>query len=175
MVMTSALQRCLLGILVGDAHGSPYEGRRVTGTRIGSYTDDTEQAYGIALWLKSGKLDLENLAGTLRAVYSGAERGYGSSQINFLEGREHRRDSFGNGAAMRAAPIGTFAKNARETIELATLQCRITHNHPTAVAGSVTVALTAHLKLNGKDLDEILTYYPTCLQGPSRGATIRIP
>ena len=58
--MTSFMQRCLFGTLIGDAHGSPYEGRRVSGTKIGSYTDDTEQAYGIAQWLKSGRLDLEN-------------------------------------------------------------------------------------------------------------------
>ena len=52
----------------------------MSGARIGSYTDDTEQAYAVALWLMSGSLDLHNLERILRSVYSGEDRGYGSSQ-----------------------------------------------------------------------------------------------
>lgn len=166
--MTSLMQRCLFGTLIGDAHGSPYEGRRVSGTKIGSYTDDTEQAYGIAQWLKSGRLDLENLARTLRSVYTGEDRGYGGSQAAFLEGVEYRKDSFGNGAAMRAAPIGVYTKSPDETIRLATLQCRLTHNHPSAIAGSVTVALIAFLLKTGKDLSAIPVLYPDALL-PQKG------
>jgi ADP-ribosyl-[dinitrogen reductase] hydrolase len=161
--MSTALQNCLLGILIGDAHGSPYEGRKVSGTRIGPYTDDTEQAYGIALWLLSRKMDLGNLGRMLRAVYTGADRGYGNSQIDFLEGREHRKDSYGNGAAMRAAPIGVCMKDPKSTIAIATLQCRLSHDHPEAIAGSVTVALLAHLIQNGKDLRRLALLYPGAL------------
>ena len=169
--MNSLMQRCLFGTLIGDAHGSPYEGRKVSGTRIGSYTDDTEQAYGIAQWLKSGRLDLENLAKTLRSVYTGENRGYGSSQAGFLGGKEYRKDSFGNGAAMRAAPIGVYAKSPEETIRLATLQCRLTHNHPSAIAGSVTVALIAFLLKTGKDLSAVSALYPDALL-PQKGEDI---
>jgi len=157
------MQRCLLGTLVGDAHGSPDEGRRVSGARIGSYTDDTEQAYAVALWLMSGSLDLQSLARTLRSVYSGEDRGYGRGQAEFLEGKEYRKDSFGNGAAMRAAPIGVHAKNRDETIRLAALQCRLTHNHPSAIAGSVTVALLAFQLKAGKDLAAISAHYSVAL------------
>jgi hypothetical protein len=39
---------------------------------------------------------------------------------------------------MRAAPIGVFAVSTDGTIGLARQQCRLTHNHPFAIAGSVT-------------------------------------
>jgi ADP-ribosylglycohydrolase len=161
--VATALQKCLLGTLIGDCHGSPYEGRKVTGVRIGSYTDDTEQAYGVALWLLSGKRDLKTLTETLRRVYSGEDRGYGASQADFLEGREHRKDSYGNGAAMRAAPIGVLAGTAEKAAALAALQCRLTHNNPAAIAGSVTVALLAYLARGGRDPATVSGLYPAAL------------
>jgi len=155
--------KSLFGILIGDCSGSPYEGRQVTGDRIGPYTDDTEQAYGIALWLKSGKHTRASLKRYLQMVYSGVDRGYGANQAKFLEGRPHRTDSFGNGSAMRAAPIGEYCKKPETVIKLAALQSQLTHNHPQAIAGSVTIALLAYLAKSSRNPRSINTLYPRAL------------
>jgi ADP-ribosylglycohydrolase len=118
----------LHGIFIGDCCGAPYEGRReVTGQKIGAYTDDTEQAYGVSLWLKSKKVTLD-----------------------------------------RAAPIGEILGSAEAVMKTATLQCKLTHNHPMAINGSVTIALLAYLTKNGKDPSSALNIYPEALF-PKRG------
>ncbi len=160
--------KVLLGIFIGDCCGSPYEGRTVTGNKIGSYTDDTEQALGIALWLKNGKLTLDSLKKSLKKVYSGRKRGYGAGQADFLEGKPYRKDSFGNGASMRVAPVGVFGKNPNEVIQLATLQSQLTHNHKDAIAGAVTIALATYLIYHGQSLKKISSFYLKALL-PQKG------
>ena len=149
----------LTGILIGDACGSPYEGRMVTGNAIGPYTDDTEQALGIANWLASGDHSLKKLKTELQGVFSGPQRGYGAGQADFLQGKPTRKDSFGNGAAMRVACIGCYGKDTAQVIKLATLQCQLTHKHPEAVAGAVTIALAVFLAKQGKSLDSLPKLY----------------
>jgi ADP-ribosylglycohydrolase len=54
--------------------------------------------------------------------------------------------SFGNGAAMRVAPLGAyFADDFDKLIEQAELSAVITHSHPEGVAGAIAVALAAAL------------------------------
>lgn len=162
------MKNSLLGIFIGDCFGSPYEGRRGTGDEVGPYTDDTEQAYGIALWLKSGDHSLHNLEKQLKSVFSGSGRGYGANQASFLRGDAYRKDSFGNGAAMRVAPAGEYGKNSDEVIRLAKLQCQLTHQHRAAVDGAVTIALLAHLVKSGKDPEKIKEIYPEAML-PEKG------
>jgi ADP-ribosylglycohydrolase len=52
--------------------------------------------------------------------------------------------SFGNGAAMRVAPIGAyFAEVMDDVVEQATRSAQVTHTHPEALAGSIAVAVAA--------------------------------
>jgi ADP-ribosylglycohydrolase len=52
--------------------------------------------------------------------------------------------SFGNGAAMRVAPIGAFFAGDIDTIvEQATRSSVITHTHDEAIAGAIAVAVAA--------------------------------
>jgi ADP-ribosylglycohydrolase len=54
--------------------------------------------------------------------------------------------SFGNGAAMRVAPLGAyFADDLAKLTEQAELSAVITHSHPEGVAGAIAVALAAAL------------------------------
>lgn len=149
----------LYGTLIGDACGSPYEGGMVTGNTIGSYTDDTEQAYGIALWLKQGDWTPPSLTQILKSVYTGPHRGYGGNTISFLEGVPHRKDSFGNGSAMRVAAVGEILEMEDQVIEIASLQSRLTHDHPEAIAGAVTIALLAFYIKKGWDPHKVKDKY----------------
>jgi poly(ADP-ribose) glycohydrolase ARH3 len=55
-------------------------------------------------------------------------------------------DSFGNGGAMRIAPIGCFYHSDLQAVqENAILSARITHNHPEGLAGAVAQATAVAL------------------------------
>jgi poly(ADP-ribose) glycohydrolase ARH3 len=125
---------CLLGLAIGDAVGAPYEG--LTGTdifyRFGApdrlvtnpdadplfYTDDTEMMIGVAETLiECGCVVEERLCRAFADNYH-LERGYGQGAERIIGRMIHGKDwrrlaetifpggSFGNGAAMRVAPIG---------------------------------------------------------------------
>ncbi len=54
--------------------------------------------------------------------------------------------SYGNGAAMRAAPIGAFfANDPKRTAREAKLSAQVTHAHPEGQAGAIAVAVAASL------------------------------
>jgi ADP-ribosylglycohydrolase len=55
--------------------------------------------------------------------------------------------SFGNGAAMRVAPLGAFfAEEPRAVVsEQARLSAEVTHAHPEGIAGAIAVAVAAAL------------------------------
>ena len=60
--------------------------------------------------------------------------------------------SYGNGSAMRVAPLGAyFADNPQKIIEQARLSSVATHTHFEAVAGAVAVALAAGKACNMRD------------------------
>ncbi len=119
---------CLLGLAVGDALGAPFEGRRsVSGSevyaaarrrRILRYPDDTHMALGVAESLAAcGGFDGRHMAETfVRNFEREPWRGYGPGPPRIFRriklGAPWDRaaediypgGSFGNGAAMRAAP-----------------------------------------------------------------------
>jgi ADP-ribosylglycohydrolase len=56
------------------------------------------------------------------------------------------RGSFGNGAAMRVAPIGAyFADDLEGLVKQAKLSAQVTHSHSEGIAGAIAVALAAGL------------------------------
>jgi ADP-ribosylglycohydrolase len=60
-----------------------------------------------------------------------------------------REDAFGNGAAMRVAPIGAFfADDLEAVVEYATRSSGITHTHDEAIAGAIAVAVAVALAHN---------------------------
>ncbi|MFI8081259.1 ADP-ribosylglycohydrolase family protein [Kitasatospora sp. NPDC086009] len=81
-----------------------------------------------------------SMHGVLRAVGAGADwRSVTAEQFG-------GQGSYGNGAAMRAAPLGAwFAEDLDTVARQAELQALTTHFHPEAVAGAVAVALAAAL------------------------------
>ena len=77
------------------------------------------------------------------------------------------RGSWGNGAAMRVAPLGAyFADDPGRAASEAVLSAEVTHTHPEGVAGAVAIAVAAALAagepgLRGEDfLDEVAERTP---------------
>jgi poly(ADP-ribose) glycohydrolase ARH3 len=165
---------CLLGLAVGDALGGCFEGQTADYiTRryptpealIASppketlyYTDDTQMAIGVAEALaEDGAIVEATLCRAFVANYV-PSRGYGWGARQVLEAMEDGRDfrrvaethfpggSFGNGAAMRVAPVGLyFHANHDRVWEQARLSALPTHIHPLGIEGAQLLALATAL------------------------------
>ncbi|HKP59031.1 MAG TPA: ADP-ribosylglycohydrolase family protein [Polyangiales bacterium] len=163
-------QLSLDGLSVGDAFGARFFGATETVVpKIDArqlpldpwlYTDDTEMAISVVEVLESiDEIDQDLLVRRFAARMNDM-RGYGGGTYRLLcavqEGGAWRRlsaagfrgvGSFGNGAAMRVAPLGAyFADRALEhIIEQARLSAEVTHMHAEGIAGAVAVAVAAAL------------------------------
>jgi poly(ADP-ribose) glycohydrolase ARH3 len=120
------------------------------------YTDDTAMALGLAQSLvELGRLDEQHLGDTFRANYQREPwRGYASGPptvfalverygMPYVEAARSLfggEGSFGNGAAMRVAPVGLFFHDAPDLYEQARRSAVVTHAHPIGVDGAASLA-----------------------------------
>lgn len=152
----------LEGLSVGDALGNLLTFQEVPQELPGgpwSYTDDTEMAISIYEMLGArGRIDQDRLA-TAFALRYNRHRGYGTAARKLLEDIGSQpvgswrslapalffgKGSFGNGAAMRVAPLGVFfAEDYARVVEQARRSAQVTHWHPEGIAGAVAVAVAA--------------------------------
>jgi ADP-ribosylglycohydrolase len=127
-----------------------------------------------------GEIDQDNLAARFAERFSrDPYRGYSRATYQFLShlwsGGDWREltwsrfkdGSYGNGSAMRAAPMGGFFHgNPEGAAQQAALSSEVTHAHPEGIAGAVAVAVAASLAspdsdLSGSDfIEEVLKYTP---------------
>lgn len=156
----------LIGTAVGDSLGAGSEGffgyREVR--EIGQrYTDDTAMMIGVAESLVENKgFNGEQMAKRfVENYYQEPWRGYGStpprifraikSGISWQEAPQKvfPQGSYGNGAAMRIAPIGLFYYDDPEKLrEMAYQTSRITHTHQLGMEGAALEALAVAFALN---------------------------
>jgi poly(ADP-ribose) glycohydrolase ARH3 len=120
------------------------------------YTDDTAMAIALAeSLLETGSLDEQHLGDTFREHYHREPwRGYASGpptlfalveEQGIAYTRAARRlfngqGSFGNGAAMRIAPLGLYFFDDADLYELARRSAAVTHAHPTGIDGAAVLA-----------------------------------
>lgn len=174
----------LEGLSVGDAFGV-YHGNRDIPLVQGAwqYTDDTVMALSIYETLRQyGALDQELLAQSFAAHYD-RSRGYGPAMHRVLrlirEGQgwskaAHQafagQGSFGNGSAMRVAPLGAyFADDMNALVDNARRSAEVTHAHAEGIAGAIAVAAAAGIaaQCRGADaperyefIDRVMAYVP---------------
>jgi poly(ADP-ribose) glycohydrolase ARH3 len=172
----------LLGLAVGDAVGAPFEGLPAdfvfwhagpVGELLSRpfdeplrYTDDTQMTIGVVeALLADGEIRAETLIHMFAANYD-PERGYGRGARQILEAVAAGEDwdrlaeevfpggSFGNGAAMRVAPIGlVFAHDPERLAEQAVASAWPTHRHPLGIEGARLMARAIGLAVQGPPLD----------------------
>ena len=165
------LQRALdtlEGLSLGDAFGQCFfqepdpdalVRRQVLPVAPWYYTDDTEMSLSvISVLSRHGSIEQDELAYSLAQHYD-YDRAYGPSMHRVLErirngeawqivGRNsfEGQGSYGNGAAMRAAPLGAYyAVDIERAASEAALSAEVTHAHPEGIAGAVAVAVAAAL------------------------------
>ena len=131
------------------------------------FTDDTLMAISIVDTLRVyGEIVEPQLATHFASLYD-PSRGYGAAMRRLLQrigvrGGEFWREesislfegggSFGNGSAMRVAPLGAyFADDLDRVIEQAERSALVTHAHLEAVAGAIAVAMGAALAWKTRD------------------------
>ena len=166
------------GLVLGDAFGDGWftrsdedtEGlwaRRELRPTPWSWTDDSAMACVLFAHLRTwGEVRPGLLADAFAAEYHrDSGRKYGPSMHRVLRrigaGEDYRavttaqfggQGSYGNGAAMRVAPLGAwFRDDLGAVVEQARLSALASHAHPEAVAGAVAVAVAAALAAAGAD------------------------
>ncbi|MGQ4431222.1 ADP-ribosylglycohydrolase family protein [Streptomyces sp. SAS_260] len=164
------------GLVMGDAFGDSWFTRsdedaeklwaaRELRPAPWSWTDDSAMAFVLFAHLVAhGEVRPGALAREFAAEYErDPSRGYGPSMHGILRrvgdgedwqavttGQFGGQGSYGNGAAMRVAPLGAwFRDDLKAAAEQARLSALTTHAHPEAVAGAVAVAVAGALAAAG--------------------------
>jgi len=171
---------CLIGAAIGDGLGAWREGRRIAekediaslAERVEelAYTDDTHMTIGVVESLiQSRGFDGEHMAQTFIKNYEAEPwRGYGPGPprvFRMIKSGEpwdsaankiYRGGSFGNGSAMRVAPIGLlYSNNPAKLREIAYKSSSITHSHELGKEGAALQAYAVALALNTPSDEEI--------------------
>lgn len=157
----------LRGLSVGDALGSqffvpvnyPLLKQRELPPGSWQWTDDTEMACSVlAVLVEHERIDQDALAHSF-ADHHDFDRGYGPAVNRLLrlvrEGGDWRelasalfqgQGSWGNGSAMRIAPLGAwYADDPEQATHQAEISSYTTHQHREAVVGAMAVAAAASL------------------------------
>lgn len=152
----------MLGAIAGDIIGSVHEfaATKTTSfplfTRDSTFTDDTVATMAVAEWL----LDGGSLTTRLQdAVHAYPHAGWGMRFRRWAMTRSTESlDSFGNGAAMRVAPVAFAASSLSEALELARASCDRSHDHPEGIKGAQAAAAAMFLARGGATKSHIRTY-----------------
>jgi ADP-ribosylglycohydrolase len=157
----------LAGLSVGDALGARHLAAPVDPAdpppSPWPWTDDTEQACCLTAVLAEGDFDRDRFA-ELLGRYHDSQRGYGpGAEVLLGQIRDglpwpiaaaaafDGQGSAGNGAAMRAAPLGAWHADslARAAVQGARA-AEVTHAHAEGIAGGVAVTVAAAAAAAGR-------------------------
>jgi len=173
MKRLDAALNSLMGIWVGDAFGGHFEFESVDWHRpqrafqkrdlpsaIWRYTDDTQMALSVYDMLRQHCEIIPNKLAKSFSQHFDISRGYGIGAEQLLtdiraggdwsklaSGMFDGTGSFGNGAAMRVAPVGAyFADDLKKVVENAEKSAIVTHTHPDGIAGCLSNCLPIYQK-----------------------------
>ena len=159
----------MLGAIIGDIIGSRFEFNNTDSTDFDlftpecSFTDDTVCTIAIADALLRGINSKDSLLSWCKR-YPNPMGGYGASFARWIHSFDHQPyNSFGNGSAMRVAPIGWWYDGLVERAAEETASC--THDHPEGIKGAKAVAVAIRELSKHKDLSHLARhidffYYP---------------
>lgn len=149
----------MLGAMIGDIVGSVFEWDNIKTTdfrlfsEAGFFTDDTVLTAATAKALMSG-LEYTEVYQDFSRRYPG--RGYGGYFLEWIQAEDPQPyNSWGNGSAMRASPVGFAFDTAEAVLAEAERSAVVTHNHPEGIKGAQATALAVWMAREGVSQDEI--------------------
>lgn len=149
----------MIGVIAGDVIGSVHEHALTKSTAfplfdpLCRFTDDTVLTVATAYAILTGT--------PYEVAYRDFGRqhpdaGYGGSFCEWLFADEPRPyNSWGNGSAMRVAPVGFAFGNVNDVLNEAERSAQVTHNHLEGVKGAQATALAVFMARSGASKDAI--------------------
>ncbi|RXE56889.1 crystallin [Methanoculleus taiwanensis] len=184
--MLDQFKGCLLGAAIGDALGMAGEsgppslqrlgggyrrawrGHPNAGLKPGQFTDDTQMMLMVAELLADGTYTDEAYAANLARMYMKGEMRFADGSVGaacehlLLKGPMNSGvNSNTSGCVSIGIPFALLYDDPVEVTERVVTACSITHTHPAAHAGAVTVAMLIHYTIRG---------YPDALELARRNA-----
>lgn len=145
----------MMGAIAGDIVGSVYEHHPIKTKDFplfqprSRFTDDSVLTVAVADALLGGRSYRDAVLAWGRRY---PDAGYGSAFIRWLQADEPMPyQSWGNGSAMRAGPVGWAFDDEDEVLRQAKLSAEITHDHREGIKGAQATALAVYLARTGAD------------------------
>lgn len=162
----------MLGAIIGDVIGSPYEfGLKEKRKDFRLWrpecraTDDSVLTVAVGVTCAEGSLDDETafkelLVGhLLRLTRLYPDAGYGDNYYAWsISARKEPYGGVTNGAAMRVSPVAWAGGTLEQVERLARWSAEVTHNSPEGIRGAQAVAAAVFLARTGKSKEEIRAY-----------------
>jgi ADP-ribosylglycohydrolase len=156
----------MLGSIAGDVIGSVYEHNNYKGTDFPFFkpgsdlTDDSILTIATAEVLLKGDGDYASAYRNWYQEYPNAGFG-GNFHCWGSDEKMGPYNSWGNGSAMRAGPIGWAFETLDEVLAEAERSASVTHNHPEGVKGAKSAAGGVFLARKGKSKEEVIQWATT--------------
>ena len=155
-------KKLILGAIAGDMIGSVFELNNIKTTEFELFTEETTFTDDTVLTVAT--MDCLLNQGDYTRYYQDYSRkypnrgygGYFSIWINSNEPKPY--NSWGNGSAMRASPIGWAFNTLEEVLQEAERSAAVTHNHPEGIKGAQATAAAVFLARTGHSKKDIKHY-----------------
>lgn len=163
----------MIGAILGDIIGSPYEFDRSNKTKdfplfskYSTYTDDTVMTLAVCKAFLDVKPDADDslikstLSSKMRQLGKAyPHAGYGGMFRQWLNNPDMKAyNSFGNGSAMRVSSVAWLYDNIDAVRHAARLSAEVTHNHQEGIKGAEATASAIFLARTGHSKAEIKDY-----------------
>lgn len=186
----------LYGLYIGDAYGNHHAANQnKRRAEVWQYSDDTLMALSIFSNLRQFSAINQDVLAQSFANWWDGNRSYGQGATKLLKRIQagmhwktatyemfENKGSYGNGAAMRVAPLGAYyADDMIRLVEQARLSAEVTHAHPEGVAGAIAIAVAASIVTRSNEVtlvpfwDEIIAHTPESEVRRSLEAAFNLP
>ena len=162
----------MLGAILGDIIGSPYEFNRnnIKTTdfplfcKRSQFTDDTVMAIAVAEGLMNGYDDSQH---TEKEIISAMQKygrmypnaGYGARFSGWLESRDPKPyNSYGNGSAMRVSAVAWLFDDLSQVEDYALISAHVSHDHTEGIKGAKATVAAIFMARTGKSKNDIKQY-----------------
>ena len=149
----------MLGALIGDMVGSRFEWNNYKAKDFALCHADCRATDDSVLTIATAQalLDQVPFGEVYRCWYRRyPNAGYGGGFAAWAAGDSTTGyNSFGNGSAMRVAPVGWYGQTLEEVLKLAEQSALPTHNHPEGIKGAQAVATAIFLARRGDSKEQI--------------------